>query len=74
MITIIEPGCHFNVTGYCRNEVSSDTKLAVQLAEANADIDGGLGVLITRHDPLMCTVRLSPEVPYGRIYEQEEPN
>lgn len=70
MITMLENGRCFHVTGTCRNEVSGDTKQAVRLAEASADFEG---VLITRHDPLMCTVTLSPTVPYGRIQERDAP-
>lgn len=35
--------------------------------------DGQHGVLITRHRHNVYTLAVSPEVPYGRTYERDDP-
>jgi hypothetical protein len=72
MITTIEPGRYFHVTGQTQGQIDDDLLAAVKKARAHADQEPWLGILVTRHSPEVYTVALSFLVPYGQTYERDD--
>lgn len=54
---------------------SRDLKLeaAVTAIREQGTLDGGRGILVTRHAPGSFTVELSNDVPFGLILERDAP-
>lgn len=72
MITTIEPGRYFHVTGETQGQIYDDLNTAVDKARAHASQDPWLGILVTRHSPEVYTVALSSLVPYGQTFERDD--
>lgn len=70
MITTIDPGRYFHVSGETRDEIQKDLDKAVDRAEKHAKLEGWQGVLVSRHGPALYTVAISDEVPYGITRER----
>lgn len=73
MITTIEPGRYFHVSATTPHEVASLISEAVGLAHRGSKGHGWFGVLISRHNPGLFTVALSPLVSYGETAERPAP-
>jgi len=73
MITTIETGRYFHVSGMSPREIERDLTKAVGLAQEGSKGHGWLGVLISRHETDLYTVALSPLVPFGQTLEREAP-
>ncbi|MET3948356.1 hypothetical protein ABIB49_003077 [Arthrobacter sp. UYCu512] len=71
MITTIDPGRYFHVTGATAATVQDGITHAVQTAQEHSMREGWQGILVTRHHPGLYTVALSAEVPYGLIIERD---
>ena len=72
MITTIEPGRYFHVTGHTQGQIDDDLLAAVEKARAHASQEPWLGILVTRHSPEVYTVALSLLVPYGQTFERDD--
>jgi hypothetical protein len=72
MITTIEPGRYFHVTGHTPGQIDDDLHTAVEKARAHASQEPWLGILVTRHSPEVYTVALSFLVPYGQTFERDD--
>ena len=71
MIKSIDEDRYFYVTGKSSDEVQTSLDRAVELAHLRALAGGWEGVLITRHEPAVFTVAVSPQVPFGVTCERE---
>nr|WP_173160779.1 hypothetical protein [Arthrobacter sp. 68b] len=71
VITTIETGRVYRVTGDTPRTVREDLNTAVELAQQHAMGEGKHGVLVTRHGPASFTVAASVDVPYGVTQERE---
>lgn len=72
MITTIEPGRYFHVTGHTPGQIDDDLNTAVEKAQAHARTEAWQGILVTRHSPDLYTVALSSLVPYGQTFERDD--
>lgn len=72
MITTIEPGRYFHVTGHAQGQIDDDLNTAVEKARAHACKEAWQGILVTRHSPDVYTVALSSLVPYGQTFERDD--
>jgi hypothetical protein len=63
MITSIEAGRRFHVTGHTQSQIDHYLNTGVELARQSAHDHGGIGILVTRHGPGSHTVALNPTVP-----------
>ncbi|QSZ55616.1 hypothetical protein AYX19_21225 (plasmid) [Paenarthrobacter ureafaciens] len=70
MITTLDSGRYFHVSGETSDEIQQDLDKAVQRAEGYAQREGWQGVLVSRHQPNLYTVAVSAEVPYGLTRER----
>ncbi len=71
MITTVEPGRYFHVAVREKHQDDAELNAAIGLAQQGAQIEGWMGVLVTRHSPGIYTVALSEDVPYGVTAERE---
>lgn len=71
MITTIDPGRYFHVTGATPTAIEDSINAAVDMARDHSMREGRQGILVTRHDPCLYTVALSTDVPYGLIIERD---
>lgn len=71
MITTIDPGRYFHVTGATSTAIEDGINGAVEIAREHSMREGWRGILVTRHDPGLYTVALSAHVPYGVIMERD---
>lgn len=71
MITTIDPGRYFHVTGATSAAIEDSINAAVEIARDHSIVEGWQGILVTRHDPGLYTVALSADVPYGVIMERD---
>lgn len=71
MITTIDPGRYFHVTGATSTAIEDSINGAVEMARDHSMGEGWQGILVTRHDPSLYTVALSADVPYGVIMERD---
>ena len=55
-----------------KTELYEKLDAAVAAAQSHALADGRHGVLVTRHDFGHFSVALSPDVPFGLIYEDDQ--
>jgi hypothetical protein len=69
MITTLNAGNAYHVTGDTSQSIQEDLDSAVELARQQATKGGRHGILVTRLGPASFTVTLSPEVPYGTTQE-----
>lgn len=69
MITIIQAGCVYHVTGDKPASIQEDLDSAVELAFDEALNDGRHGILVTRLGPASFTGTSSTDVPYGTTQE-----
>ncbi|RAM36794.1 hypothetical protein [Arthrobacter globiformis] len=69
MITTIETGRSYHVTGDKPQSIQQELDSAVELARYQAMKDGGHGILVTRLGPGTFTVTVSADVPYGTTQE-----
>jgi hypothetical protein len=69
MITTIQTGHTYHVTGDKPQSIQEDLDSAVELARHQATKDGGHGILVTRLGPGSFTVTVSADVPYGITQE-----
>ena len=74
MITTIEAGRYFHITGHSTAEIEDSINAAVNLARAHSTTDGWQGILVTRHEPGVYTVNLSSTIPYGVTMERAVDN
>lgn len=72
MITTIEPGRYFHVTGNTQGQIDDDLNTAVEKARTHASKEAWLGILVTRHSPDAYTVALSSLVPHGQTFERDD--
>ncbi|WP_175417249.1 hypothetical protein [Arthrobacter sp. 24S4-2] len=70
MITSIETGCIFLVTGDRPVTIEQGLNAAEEAARNQAIRAGKHGVLVTRHGPATFAVAVSAEVPYGLTQER----
>lgn len=71
MITTIDPGRYFHVTGATSTAIEDSINGAGDLARDHSMREGWQGILVTRNDPGLYTVALSADVPYGVIMERD---
>lgn len=71
MITTLDSGRYFHVSGETSDEIQKDLDKAVQLAEQYAQRGGWQGVLVSRHESNLFTVAICDEVPYGLTRERD---
>jgi hypothetical protein len=55
----------------CRTDMENRLKAAVEAAHGDQLTDRTGGVLVTRHDFGHFSVAISPEIPYGLVYEKD---
>lgn len=72
MITTIEQGRYFHVTGSSPSMIDNSINAAVETARDHAIREGWQGIIVTRHEPGVYTVAVSGTVPYGEILERDE--
>jgi hypothetical protein len=71
MITTIEPGRYFHVTGTTPDELDMNINAAVEIVREYAVRELGHGICVTRHEIDLYTVALNPHVPYGMTVERD---
>lgn len=71
MITTIDPGRYFHITGATSTAIEDGINGAVDMARDHSMREGWQGILVTRHGPGLYTVALSADVPYGVIMERD---
>lgn len=71
MITTIEAGRYFHITGLSPAEIADSITTAVEIARDHSVNEGWQGILVTRHGPDTYTVNLSADVPYGVTLERD---
>lgn len=69
MITTLNAGSAYHVTGGTPLLIQEDLDSAVELARRHAIQDGRHGIMVTRLGPGSFTVALSAEVPFGVTHE-----
>lgn len=69
MITTIEPGRIYHVTGGDPDGIQNDLTAAVNALIEQGIKDGRHGIQVTRHDSAFFVVALNADVPYGLIRE-----
>jgi hypothetical protein len=74
MITTIEAGRYFHITGLSPMEIADSINTAVEMARDHSVTEGWQGILVTRHGHDMYTVNLSADVPYGVTLERDLPS
>lgn len=71
MIKVVDPGRYFHVTVENGEHRDAELTAAINMAHSSAQSHGWMGVMVTRHSPVVFTVALNESVPYGVTAERE---